>query len=167
MKHYFDFEKLTKYLLPNKLKYLSWIFLILGIALYFVRYYLGIKPDFLELPVFVFVSQTFSTKYFAIVKNNLSEELTAFFFLLAVYLPALTKEKEENQALFRFRAESILLAFWLSLIINIIGLLFFYGFSYLWFLIINLYFIPFFYFCILKIKLHRHKIEKEELTQDE
>lgn len=145
----------SKYLLSNKFRIASLGFAFLGIILYSLRFFFGKKFDFFNWTVFAFASDFLEKKYLTFIKNNVLEELILGSFLFAVYLAALSKEKNELPEFNQFRLESILLAFWTNLFFNLIGICFFFGFSYLWIIIINLYSIPFIYFCILKYKIFR------------
>jgi hypothetical protein len=145
-----------KYLLPNKFRYFSFLFLFLGIVLFITRFYFGIKPEWLEFPVFAIHSKMLVTKYFAFFRNNMSEELVGIFFFIAAYLPVLTQEKIEKNSYFKLRMESFLLSIWVNFFFNLFGFLFIFGFCYLWFIIFNIYSIPIIYFCILRFRIFKN-----------
>ena len=91
-------EKLIKYLLPYKFKYIAYISLLIGFIFYIIRFTLGIKLSLLDCNVFAIYSDYFQKKSFTFVQNNLSEEIIVFFFFLGVNLLAITQEKIEYVA---------------------------------------------------------------------
>lgn len=143
-------------MLPKKLKPLGWILIILGSALGTIRFYFGIKPEFLNVKVFAIYSKYFETSYFKIISNHISEEITALFFLVGLFLISFTEEKIENDDVAGIRLKSLLITFFINTVFLMLSFLFVYGFGFINILVINVFspfIIYFIVFRLLKLKV--------------
>jgi hypothetical protein len=147
-------EKIIKYLLPYKLKYISYISLLIGFVLYFVRFTLGIKLSLFDCNVFAIYSDFFEKKSFTFIQNNLSEEIIAFLFILGINLLAITQEKTEYVSYYKIRVDSLILAFIINSIFLIISLFTIFGLAFIWVMSISLISLPLIYVIIFKIKIY-------------
>ena len=145
------------YLLPWSCKYISLIFLLIAGALYYVRYTLNIRPKFLDFNVFAIHSKFIETKTFAVIPNNMSEEIIGIFLLVSLYFLAFSKEKNETQETNEIRLQSFLLTALINSILLIFAFLFFYGISFIIVLIIDIYAIFIIYYLIFRIKYNLYK----------
>lgn len=143
-------------LLPFPYKIAGIALSVIGGVFTFMRFYLGIKPGYLNLEVFAIYSSFFKTKWFSPITNNLSEELCIFFVLSGIFLIAFSYEKREQVIYNELRYQSIMIAFFLNFLFLIFSTIFIYGIGFIFFLIVNI-FSPFiFYIIIFRIRLFRY-----------
>lgn len=143
-------------LLPFPYKIAGIALSVIGGVFTFMRFYLGVKPGYLNLEVFAIYSSFFKTKWFSPITNNLSEELCIFFILSGIFLIAFSYEKREQVIYNELRYQSIMLALFLNFLFLIFSTIFIYGIGFIFFLIVNI-FSPFiFYIVIFRIRLFRY-----------
>lgn len=118
------------YLLPNKLRLLGIILLVVGICLAIAKYKFNYKPDFLNLKIFAIYSFYIETKTFSVVSNQMIEELAAIFILIGLFLVAFTREKVESELLDTLRLKAFMITAYFNLFSLIFSLLFFFGFGF-------------------------------------
>jgi len=151
-----------KLLLPNKLRIYGWIILLFGIVLGLIRFYFGIKLEFLNIKVFAVYSKYFETNYFKVIENHVSEELTALLILVGLFFISFTKEKTENDFSSTLRYKSLILTFYINTALVFLSFLFVYGFGFINILVINV-FSPFIIYVIL-LKYFLYNAPKTENT---
>ena len=151
-----------KLFLPNKFRIYGWTILLLGIILGVTRFYLGIKLKLLDIKVFAIYSKYFETNYFKVIDNHVSEELTALFLLVGLFLISFTKEKNENNFNAELRYKSLILTFYINTALVFLSFLFVYGFGFINILVINV-FSPFFIYATL-FKYFLYNTPKTENT---
>lgn len=137
-----------KLFLPNKIRIYGWVILLFGLILGVIRFYFGIKPEFLNIKVFAVYSKYFETNYFKVIENHVSEELTALLILVGLFVISFTKEKIENESVSVIRYKSFILTFYINTQIIVLSFLFVYGFGFINILVINV-FSPFIIYIIL------------------
>ena len=137
-----------KLFLPNKIRIYGWVILLFGLILGVIRFYFGIKPEFLNIKVFAVYSKYFETNYFKVIENHVSEELTALLILVGLFVISFTKEKIENESVSVIRYKSFILTFYINTQIIVLSFLFVYGFVFINILVINV-FSPFIIYFIL------------------
>lgn len=137
-----------KLFLPNKIRIYGWAILLLGVILGVIRFYFGVKPEFLNIKVFAVYSKYFETNYFKVIENHVSEELTALLILVGLFVISFTKEKIENESVSAIRYKSFILTFYINTLIIVLSFLFVYGFVFINILVINV-FSPFIIYFIL------------------
>lgn len=137
-----------KLFLPNKIRIYGWVILLFGLILGVIRFYFGIKPEFLNIKVFAVYSKYFETNYFKVIENHVSEELTALLILVGLFVISFTKEKIENESVSAIRYKSFILTFYINTQIIVLSFLFVYGFGFINILVINV-FSPFIIYIIL------------------
>lgn len=81
----------SSYLLPGTLRIPGSIFLTAGLTLLILRFYYGIKPEWLELPVFAVYSAYLDVKYMTVIQNQLVEEFGGLLLLAGLYMIAFSK----------------------------------------------------------------------------
>lgn len=128
-----------KLLLPNKLRIYGWAILFLGILFGVSRFYFGFKPKFFNIKVFAIYSKYFETNYFKVIDNHISEELTALFLLVGLFLISFTKEKIENDMISMIRYKSLILTFYINTVLIALSFLFVFGFGFINILVINVF----------------------------
>lgn len=140
------------YLLPWIFKYLSLIFLIPGVVLYYFRYIRDIKFSFLDWTVFAINSQFFESQSWTFINNNMSEEIIGVFFLVGFYFLAFSREKIETAETNAIRLESMMLTIFINTIALILSSFLIYGITFLWVMIVDSYAIFIIYYIIFRIK---------------
>ncbi len=137
-----------KLFLPNKIRIYGWVILLFGLILGVIRFYFGVKPEFLNIKVFAVYSKYFETNYFKVIENHVSEELTALLILVGLFVISFTKERIENESVSAIRYKSFILTFYINTLIIVLSFLFVYGFGFINILVINV-FSPFIIYIIL------------------
>jgi len=146
------------FLFPNKFKYLGIVFLILGLIASFTRFYLGIKPEFLNVKVFSVYSSFLESKYFTFTNNNIFEEICGILILLGLLFWAFSKEKEETKVILEIRLLSIFQSVFLNIIFLLITQVFVFGLGFIYIMILNLYSTLIFYLIIFYFRLYKQRI---------
>jgi hypothetical protein len=126
-------------LLPYSFKKAGYLLAIFGLISSYVRFGLGIKPDFLEIKTFAIYSSIFKTVWFSIVNNNISEEICAILLLSGLLMTAFSREKNEQDGYDAIRTRSIFLSVYLSYLLLFISILFVYGIGFLTILSANMF----------------------------
>lgn len=134
--------------MPNNIRIYGWVILLFGLILGVIRFYFGVKPEFLNIKVFAVYSKYFETNYFKVIENHVSEELTALLILVGLFVISFTKEKIENESVSAIRYKSFILTFYINTLIIVLSFLFVYGFGFINILVINV-FSPFIIYFIL------------------
>lgn len=137
-----------KLFVPNNIRIYGWVILLFGLILGVIRFYFGVKPEFLNIKVFAVYSKYFETNYFKVIENHVSEELTALLILVGLFVISFTKEKIENESVSVIRYKSFILTFYINTLIIVLSFLFVYGFGFINILVINV-FSPFIIYIIL------------------
>ena len=76
------------WLLPRFFRFIGIFLTLAGIVLTILRFWAGIKPDFLEMKVFVIYSAYLETHEFSLITNNISEEICGIVLLLGLFFLA-------------------------------------------------------------------------------
>ncbi|MGB1309312.1 MAG: hypothetical protein ACPG6B_10400 [Oceanihabitans sp.] len=139
----------TNYLLPNKYKIYGWILLILGIATGIFIYVNQYESDALSVPVFSIYNDDalFSKEkgFFKIIKNSILDEIAALTIIIGGIIVGFTKEKIEDEFIYKLRKDSLVWAIIFNYIVLIFTILFVYGFTFFDVLVFNM-FTPLFFF---------------------
>ncbi|MCX7610528.1 MAG: hypothetical protein N2043_02940 [Ignavibacterium sp.] len=123
---------------PRKeLRITGYVSVLIGITLFFIRFYFGIKPEFLYLKVFAIYSSYLEEKYFELITNNILDEIIGILLSLGSYLVIITNDLFED--LKNEFSKSFLIAITLNTIMIIISFLFFYGLAFVYMMIVNLF----------------------------
>lgn len=128
-----------KLFVPNNIRIYGWVILLFGLILGVIRFYFGVKPEFLNIKVFAVYSKYFETNYFKVIENHVSEELTALLILVGLFVISFTKEKIENESVSVIRYKSFILTFYINTQIIVLSFLFVYGFGFINILVINVF----------------------------
>ncbi|MEJ5261365.1 MAG: hypothetical protein WHT45_01695 [Ignavibacterium sp.] len=130
---------ISRLLIPRKYKFVGIILLLLGIIAAYFRFYLGIKPSYLNLPVFAFYSSFLDIKTFQVITNNISEEIVSLLLLFGLLLLNFSKEVVENDKVDSIRLFSLASSVLLNSVILIFSVLFIYGFAFVNVLMFNMF----------------------------
>jgi hypothetical protein len=74
-----------------------------------------------------------------VVENNFTQELAGILFIVSALMVAFSKEKIEDEYIAKIRMESLLWATYTTFAIQIFCLLFFYDFTFLYSMIVNMF----------------------------
>jgi hypothetical protein len=143
-------------LLPFYFKKAGFLLAILGIVSTYVRFGLGIKPDFLDIKTFAIYSSIFKTVWLSIVNNNISEEICAILFLSGLIMIAFSKEKTELDGYDEIRTKSLFSSVYLSYLLLFLSIIFVYGIGFLTILSINMFSLLVIYILISRYYIFRH-----------
>jgi hypothetical protein len=128
-----------RFLLPHKIKFVGIVLFLLGLIAAYLRFYAGLKPSYLTVPVFAFYSSFLETKTFQIITNNISEEIAALLLLIGLLVINFSKEVIENEKVNSIRLLSFASSVLLNTVILILYVLFIYGFAFVNVLMFNMF----------------------------
>lgn len=151
-----------RFLLPHKIKFVGIVLFLLGLVAAYLRFYAGLKPPYLTVPVFAVYSSFLETKTFQVITNNVSEEITALLLLLGLFAINFSKEVIENEKVDSLRLFSFASSVLLNTMILIFCVLFIFGFAFVNVLMFNMFSQLMIYQIIFRI--HYIKNKKKFLT---
>ena len=137
--------EMSKLLLPRYFRYVGLFLAIAGIAMSVVRFGYGIKPDFLEVKVFVVYAAYLQTSEFRFITNNISEEICGLTLLSGLFLLAFSKFRVETEEIWKLRTKAFVYSFYTLTALLLFCLLFIYGWGFLMVMTANLFFYLFLY----------------------
>ncbi|MBK9511471.1 MAG: hypothetical protein IPP61_15480 [Cytophagaceae bacterium] len=114
-------------MLANRYKVYSYFLIPTGI-LFLIFYLRGIKPEFLNIPVFAIASTYIENRTFSMVQTNAMDELGFLFLISGILLLVLTQEKNENFLLNELRLKAFFFAFKFTMVLWLICYFLFYGY---------------------------------------
>jgi len=79
------------------------------------------------------------SRLWTIIHDNFTQELAGILFIVGAFFIAFSKEKNEDEYIAKIRLESLLWATYVTFAIQILCLLFFYDFTFLKWMIINMF----------------------------
>ena len=154
----------TNYLLPNKYKLFGWILFIMGLigGIYLVG--TDYESDVLNLKVFaLYYDGTFFTEnsgFFKIIENSIVDELVSIAIIIGGLVVGFTREKVEDEFIYKLRKDSLVWAIIANYIILLLTIIFVYNFTFFDVLVFNM-FTPLLFFIIrfnfLKLKSNSHE----------
>ncbi|MCF7568110.1 hypothetical protein L3X37_07000 [Sabulilitoribacter arenilitoris] len=151
----------TNYLLPNKYKIVGWVLFILGIISGLLITIYEFELDFFKIKVL----QMFNFKgnkepFFCIIKNNVLDEIISICIIVGGLLVGFTKEKIEDEFIYKLRKDSLVWAIICNYTILLFTIIFIYGGDFFDIMIYNM-FTPLLFFIIrfnfLKLKNRSHE----------
>lgn len=118
----------TKFLLPNRLKYLGWIIAIPSFILMILVLHYEFSFPFLEYEARRVGKISFDNGLlFNIQFNNFTDEIGSLLLLTGLLFIAFSKEKDEDERISKLRLESLLWAVFINSIFIIISIILFYN----------------------------------------
>jgi len=154
----------TNYLLPNKFKTIGWILFIAGLILGIIFYI----SDYLSEAITTKVLSIYSGEtilgneggYFQIIENSIIDELITLAIIIGGLLVGFTKEKVEDEFIYKLRKDSLVWALIFNYVVLILTTIFIYDFAYFDVLVFNM-FTPLIFFIVrfnfLKLKSNSHE----------
>jgi len=154
----------TNYLLPHKYKTIGWILFVLGLISGIILFIGDYEIDILQVKVLSIFNEEslFGEKpgFFKIIKNSIVDELIALTIIIGGLLVGFTKEKVEDEFIYRLRTDSLVWALLFNCFVLILTILFVFNFTFLHVMIFNM-FTPLVFFIIrfnfLKFKSDSHE----------
>ncbi len=140
----------THYLLPNKYKIFGWILFLLGI-LAGIFFYTGlIDGEMLQTKVLsIYHDGLFSKNdgFFKIIKNGVLDEIVAAIIIIGGLIVGFTKEKIEDEFIYKLRTESLVWAIIFNYLVLLAAIAFVYDMTFFNVLIFNM-FTPLIFFIV-------------------
>ena len=116
--------------MPNKMKTLGVILLIIGVLLVFLKHQFNYKPEFLNLKVFAIYSFYIEAKTFTLITHQMIEDLGGILLIAGLFMVAFSKEKAENEGMDLLRLKAFFITVWFNLFYLFFAILFFFGFGF-------------------------------------
>jgi hypothetical protein len=141
----------TNYLLPNKYKLIGWILLIIGLigGIYLIG--TDYESDALNVKVFaIYNDDTFfsnNSGFFKIIENSIVDELVSIAIIIGGLVVGFTKEKVEDEFIYKLRKDSLVWAIIANYIILLLAIIFVYNFTFFDVLVFNM-FTPLLFFIV-------------------
>ena len=134
----------TNYLLPNKYKMFGWILFIIGLIIGGTLYVFEYETEALNVKVLsIFNSNSiFSSDdvgYFKIIENSIIDELASLAIIIGGLIVGFTKEKMEDEFIYKLRKDSLVWAIITNYIILIFAIMFVYDFTFFDVLVFNMF----------------------------
>lgn len=118
----------SKFLLPNKLKYVGWIITIPAFVLMLLNLQYGFTFHFLDYAVKGLQKISFDNGLlFNIQFNNFTDEIGSLLLIIGLLLIAFSKEKDEDERISQLRLESLLWAVFINSVFIILSIILFYS----------------------------------------
>ncbi|MFZ2906769.1 MAG: hypothetical protein WAZ98_11245 [Cyclobacteriaceae bacterium] len=149
-------------LLPNRAKKLGWLVLIpallFGVAVMYFHFEIAGFEAIIPYAEGIFSSSP--------TPNNLTDELAAILFLIALVLIAFSEEKDEDEFVSKIRLESLQWSVYINYGLLAIAILFIYDDEFFQVLIYNMYTILIFFilrfYYVLRVKFNPNLVETHE-----
>ena len=144
-------------LIPHYFKWAGSVLLLLGSFLTYLRYGLGISPKLFECKVFAIYSAYFSTRWFAVIDNNIMEELCGILVISGLFMIGFAKEKDEKPIYREIRFKALMISVLLSAGMILFSFLFIYGTAFFAVMIFNTFLPLVLYILLFFFMLHKYK----------
>ena len=119
---------ITKFLLPNRLKAVGWIVSIPSFALMILNVQFGFTFSFLDYAEKGLKNISFDNGFlFNIQFNNFTDEVGGVLLIIGLLLITFSKEKDEDEMIFKLRLESLLWAVFINSVLIILSIILFYS----------------------------------------
>ena len=153
----------ANYLLPHKLKSFGWILFILGIICGVIVVTNQYESDALTVNVFSIYNEGLFGKndgFFQIIENSILDELIAIAIIVGGLIVGFTKEKVEDEFIYKLRKDSLVWAIICNYIILLLAIIFIYDFTFFDILVFNM-FTPLIFF-IVRFNFLKGRLNHEE-----
>ncbi|MCB0438432.1 MAG: hypothetical protein KDD20_06815 [Mangrovimonas sp.] len=152
----------SNYLLPHKYKTMGWVLFVIGLLSGSVLFFNGYDSSFLNVKVLtIYYEPIFSESsgFFKIVDNTITDELVSLLIIIGGLLVGFSKEKVEDEFIYKLRKDSLVWAILFNYFILIATILLVYDLTFFHILVFNM-FTPLVFFIIrfnfLKYKANSH-----------
>jgi hypothetical protein len=153
----------TNYLLPNKYKTVGWILFIIGLIGGIFIYISDYESDALTVNVLSIYNESFlggEKAFFQIVENSILDELIALAIIAGGLLVGFTREKVEDEYIYKLRKDSLVWAIIFNYAVLIFTIVFVYDLAFFDVLVFNM-FTPLVFF-IIRFNFLKHKTLSHE-----
>ena len=155
----------TNFLFPNRFRVIGWILFLPSVLLGCMVLFCDFEFSFLNIQVLSLLPVGFDAasapfRLYEVIGDNFTQEVAGILFIVSAAFVAFSKEKNEDEYIAKIRMESLIWATYVTFAVQIFCLLFFYNFTFLWSMIVNLFtilivFIARYYFIIYRSKSQR------------
>lgn len=153
----------SNYLLSNKYKPVGWILFILGICFGVLLFLNEYEGNYFSMKVISIYNDPFlgSDKgFFKLIENDIADELISIAIIIGGLLVGFSKEKIEDEFIYKLRKDSLVWAILVNYSILLLAVLFVYDFTFFDVLVFNM-FTPLVFFVLrfnfLKLKTQSHE----------
>ena len=154
----------TNYLLPTKCKTIGWILFVLGIITGIIEFFSDYESNVLTINVLSIHNNDAifgeESGFFKIIENSILDELAALAIIIGGLLVGFSKEKIEDEFIYKLRKDSLVWALIFNYGVLIFTIVFIYGFTFFDVLVFNM-FTPLVFF-VLRFNFLKHKIASHE-----
>jgi hypothetical protein len=154
----------TNYLLPNKYKTLGWILFIAGIISGMLFYASDSESDALTVNVLTIyhdgILSSQDNGFFKIIENSILDELITLTIIIGGLIVGFTKEKIEDEFIYKLRKDSMVWALIFNYVVLIFATIFVYDFAFFDVLVFNM-FTPLVFF-VFRFNFLKYKSQRNE-----
>lgn len=154
----------TNYLLPHKYKTLGWVLFVLGLIFGGIVVLGGYEINVLKVNVIsIYDEGGFfggDKGFFNIIENSILDELAALSVIVGALLVGFTKEKVEDEFIYKLRNDSLVWAIIFNYMVLAIAIIFVYDFSFFHVLVFNM-FTPLLFF-VVRFNFLKFKSDRDE-----
>lgn len=133
----------SNYLLPNKFKPLGWILFIAGILFGLVLIFKGYDYEPIKFKVLSLFNKNFlgsgSMTFFKIIDTGIANELVTITIIIGGLIIGFSKEKVEDEFIYKLRKDSLVWAFIINYIVLLIATLFIFDLTFFNVLVFNMF----------------------------
>jgi hypothetical protein len=154
----------TNYLFPHRFKIIGWVLFIFGIIGGLYVLITDYEQDVLSMKVLSIYNDEalFGSEkgFFKIIGNDIIDELVALFIIIGGLFVTFSKEKVEDEFIYKLRKDSLVWAVIFNYAVLVVAVLFVYSFTFFDVLVFNM-FTPLIFFILrfhfLKLKSRSHE----------
>jgi hypothetical protein len=132
----------TNYLLPNKYKPIGWVLFIIGLIGGIFIYISEYESDLLTINVLSIYSESFfgnDKGFFQIIENSILDELIALAIIIGGLLVGFSKEKVEDEFIYKLRKDSLVWAIIFNYAVLAFTIIFVYDMTFFDVLVFNMF----------------------------
>ena len=130
---------------------------LLGIAVGMMRFVFGIKPALLTVKVFAVYAVFFNTNRFAVIQNNVMEELAGILLLVGLVLWGFSEERYETDEVREARCAALFVAVLVNSVLLVSAMMFVYGLGFAAVVAGNVFSLPVIYLLLFNWSLYRKR----------
>lgn len=138
----------SNYLLPHKFKILGWILFIIGVSIGVYLLTTDYESEYLKVKVLAIqIGDNFSENggFLKVIENSILNETAAILIIIGGLIIGFSKEKIEDEFIYKLRKDSLAWAIIVNSIILMLTIIFVYEFSFIHVMVFNM-FLPLIFF---------------------
>jgi hypothetical protein len=150
----------ANYLLPNQFKKIGWIVFIPSFIVGILWLIFEFEPAAFDIKTIALFNDEFleNIQFFAVVENNIVDELIGILIIISAIFIAFSKEKMEDEFISKIRLESLVWATYVNYAILILALILVYSLSFFWVMVFNMFTVLIFF--IIRYNWTLYKVRK-------